>query len=489
MQQSIHTQANVFDAVQDYSGAGDEEAARIFGLDNYEGGMEMSAATSDNLAAAAAAAAAAATTMGADDLWRYQDANAALHDPHSSSSFGAQNLSSAEGFASFQDAQSMLSSSEYPFEPSTAPTSRGSDWKIDPSVMNMAQLAAGTMTNSSQMPNAKRRRGSFDGRMATSFVQQPIDSNGQNINAHNKLNGTIESRPGPREPVVPSQNAGNQRTRMASWAGESGRTDSWTSNNGQDLSGAYNNLMTFGQGQRLSMGSNDSGTSNASANASANAAARNEMINAIGNVMDAKMDSDGVAKCPYPNCTKTFAKNRSYNLKAHLRSHSQLKPFSCTHCPRAFSRKHDLERHSRVHSGDKPYLCEACGKGFPRSDALRRHWRVEKECGDKAVEIEAKQPLPSLPPGVNTPAAQAKGPIPGMMQFGAPTTTAMAGMSMQVPAQGMMTNQNFIPFHTPYPAQAMMPQMGWDPNMPQLQQAMPPYGAYPGVQRKRQREE
>ena len=239
----------------------------------------------------------------------------------------------------------------------------------------------------------------------------------------------------------------------------------------------------------MSLGSNDSVTSNASANASANAAARNEMINAIGNVMDAKMDTDGVAKCPYPNCTKTFAKNRSYNLKAHLRSHSQLKPFSCTHCPRAFSRKHDLERHSRVHSGDKPYLCEACGKGFPRSDALRRHWRVEKECGDKAVEIEAKQPLPSLPPGVNTPAAQAKGPIPGMMQFNAPTTTAMAGMSMQIPASGMMANQTFIPFHAPYPAQAMMPQMGWDPTMQQVPQPMPPYGAYPGIQRKRQREE
>lgn len=468
--------------MQDYSGAGDEEAARIFGLDNYDSGMGMTAATSDNLATAAA------NSIGTDDLWQYQDANAALGDPHSSSSFGAQNLSSAEGFSSFQDAQSMLSSSEYPFEPSTAPTSRGSDWKIDPSVMNMAQIAAGTIGNAGQMPNPKRRRGSFDGRMGSSFIQQSLDSNGQNVNGQ-RLNPTVENRAAPREPVVPSQNAGNQRARMASWAGESGRADSWTSNTGQELNGAYGSLMSFGQGQRLSMGSNDSGTTNVSANASANAAARNEMINAIGNVMDAKMDSEGVAKCPYPNCTKTFAKNRSYNLKAHLRSHSQLKPFSCTHCPRAFSRKHDLERHSRVHSGDKPYLCEACGKGFPRSDALRRHWRVEKECGDKAVEIEAKQPLPSLPPGVNTPAAQAKGPIPGMMQFGAPTTTAMAGMSMQVPASGMMANPGFIPFHTAYPAQAMMPQMGWDPAMSQMPQGMPPYGVYPNVQRKRQREE
>lgn len=121
-----------------------------------------------------------------------------------------------------------------------------------------------------------------------------------------------------------------------------------------------------------------------------------DMINALGDAMDARIDVDGIAKCPYPNCNKTFAKNRSYNLKAHLRSHSQVKPFACSVCPRSFSRKHDLERHARVHSGDKPYLCEFCNKGFPRSDALRRHWRVEKECGDKEAALEAGQSLSSI---------------------------------------------------------------------------------------------
>ncbi|CAD6936282.1 unnamed protein product [Tilletia controversa] len=116
-----------------------------------------------------------------------------------------------------------------------------------------------------------------------------------------------------------------------------------------------------------------------------------EIIHPLGQALDATSDADGVARCPYPNCNKTFAKNRTYNLKAHLRSHSQLKPFACASCPRAFSRKHDLERHARVHSGDKPYICEVCGRGFPRSDALRRHWRVEKECGHKVAEMEAQQ--------------------------------------------------------------------------------------------------
>ncbi|PWN48998.1 hypothetical protein IE53DRAFT_363482 [Violaceomyces palustris] len=128
----------------------------------------------------------------------------------------------------------------------------------------------------------------------------------------------------------------------------------------------------------------------------ANNLATQHQINAIGSALEASIDSQGIARCPVPNCNKTFAKNRSYNLKAHLRSHSQLKPYQCSVCPRAFSRKHDLERHARVHSGDKPYVCEICGKGFPRSDALRRHWRVEKECGEKSALLEAGQALPEV---------------------------------------------------------------------------------------------
>ncbi|SPO32744.1 related to CRZ1 - activator of stress genes [Ustilago trichophora] len=228
--------------------------------------------------------------------------------------------------------------------------------------------------------------------------------------------GGVGTMRGPsRDPVVPSQNVG--RARLMSW--QSGRAYSgehdWQSNfpdsglgvggdagfgtHGMSDSMVSNGMAMHSGGMMPPSRSYSYGMHHSSSSFMPHHGMNphaTDMINALGDAMDARIDVDGIAKCPYPNCNKTFAKNRSYNLKAHLRSHSQLKPFACSVCPRAFSRKHDLERHSRVHSGDKPYVCEICGKGFPRSDALRRHWRVEKECGDKAAALEASQSLTSV---------------------------------------------------------------------------------------------
>lgn len=144
--------------------------------------------------------------------------------------------------------------------------------------------------------------------------------------------------------------------------------------------------------------------------------AQQDCLQALNETMNQSLEQDGVARCPFPQCTKTFAKHRSYNLKTHLRSHSQLKPFACSSCPRAFSRKHDLERHARVHSGDRPYICEVCGRGFPRSDALRRHWRVEKECGDRAGDLDS-----NTASGIGATTSQASGMTAlAPMSFGGP---------------------------------------------------------------------
>lgn len=82
---------------------------------------------------------------------------------------------------------------------------------------------------------------------------------------------------------------------------------------------------------------------------------------------------------PVPGCGSTFT--RHFNLKGHLRSHNDERPYKCLYegCPKAvigFARQHDCKRHMALHEGLRPFECEGCGKTFARLDALTRH----REC-------------------------------------------------------------------------------------------------------------
>jgi uncharacterized Zn-finger protein len=83
-------------------------------------------------------------------------------------------------------------------------------------------------------------------------------------------------------------------------------------------------------------------------------------------------------------CSRKYT--RRFNLREHLRTHIDERPFLCTFCGKAFHRNHDRRTHERLHNGEKPWICGGtlkngehwgCNQRYARKSNLQRHFRSD----------------------------------------------------------------------------------------------------------------
>ena len=76
-------------------------------------------------------------------------------------------------------------------------------------------------------------------------------------------------------------------------------------------------------------------------------------------------------KCPY--CSTEFT--RHHDLKSHLLTHNQERPYSCDTCGASFRRSHDMKRHAKLHTAEGPHVEPENDHGIGRDYWLKQRVR------------------------------------------------------------------------------------------------------------------
>nr|XP_045600843.1 zinc finger protein 2 homolog isoform X2 [Procambarus clarkii] len=93
-------------------------------------------------------------------------------------------------------------------------------------------------------------------------------------------------------------------------------------------------------------------------------------------------------------------------LKLHLRSHRNERPYKCNQCQKTFLKQGDLTYHKRSHTGERPHKCPHCDARFPRPNTLMSHIRQqhrERTDADTSEILNAPRTITSETPVATSP--------------------------------------------------------------------------------------
>ncbi|KAH7714453.1 ci protein [Aphelenchoides avenae] len=90
--------------------------------------------------------------------------------------------------------------------------------------------------------------------------------------------------------------------------------------------------------------------------------------------VDASMD----IVCRWDGCERVQRKpfDQHYKLRAHLRAHTDERPYRCSMCEKAYRRNADRKTHERAHTNERPYRCgfTGCDQTFTNGSDRDKHF-------------------------------------------------------------------------------------------------------------------